>query len=120
MASLEQIQQELQILPQEALNLVYQFIQLLKKGIRPATQQNGADSQEPRISEGSVYEQFKASGLIGCISANSAKEDLSIDYQTETADATPLTSLIGAAPGSFATPAAADQFIRQERDEWDC
>ena len=31
MASLEQIQQELKILPQEALGLVYQFIQLLKK-----------------------------------------------------------------------------------------
>ncbi|WP_017302307.1 hypothetical protein [Nodosilinea nodulosa] len=30
-----------------------------------------------------------------------------------------LTSLIGAAPGSFATPEEADQFIRQERDAWD-
>lgn len=30
-----------------------------------------------------------------------------------------LTSLIGSAPGSFATPEEADQFIRQERDEWD-
>lgn len=30
-----------------------------------------------------------------------------------------LTSFIGAAPGSFATPEEADQFIRQERDEWD-
>lgn len=31
-----------------------------------------------------------------------------------------LTSLIGSAPGSFATPKEADQFIRQERDAWDC
>jgi len=31
-----------------------------------------------------------------------------------------LTSLIGSAPGSFATPEEADQFIRQERDAWDC
>jgi hypothetical protein len=34
-------------------------------------------------------------------------------------DNTPLTSLIGSAPGSFATPDEADQFIRQERDTWD-
>ncbi|MBT9317423.1 hypothetical protein [Leptothoe spongobia] len=117
MASLEQIQQELQILPQEALNLVYQFIQFLKKGSQPVTQQNGSDAQEPGPSEGTVYEQFKASGWIGCMSA---EEELSVNYTTETADDTPLTSLIGAAPGNFATPAAADQFIRQERDEWDC
>lgn len=31
----------------------------------------------------------------------------------------PLTSFIGAAPGNFATPEEADQFIRQERDAWD-
>lgn len=30
-----------------------------------------------------------------------------------------LTSFIGAAPGNFATPEDADQFIRQERDAWD-
>ncbi|QQE67489.1 hypothetical protein GFS31_42020 (plasmid) [Leptolyngbya sp. BL0902] len=30
-----------------------------------------------------------------------------------------LTSLIGEAPGSFATPEEADQFIREQRDEWD-
>ena len=34
-------------------------------------------------------------------------------------DDLPLTSLIGSAPGSFATPEEADQFIRQERDAWD-
>lgn len=31
----------------------------------------------------------------------------------------PLTSIIGTAKGSFATPEEADQFIRQERDAWD-
>lgn len=31
-----------------------------------------------------------------------------------------LTSLIGPDSGSFATPKGADQFIRQERDAWDC
>jgi hypothetical protein len=35
------------------------------------------------------------------------------------ADDTPLTDLIGSAPGSFATPEDADQFIREQRDEWD-
>ena len=30
-----------------------------------------------------------------------------------------LTSFIGAAPGSFATPEEADQFIREQRDAWD-
>ncbi|MEX0270450.1 hypothetical protein AB3R30_15000 [Leptolyngbyaceae cyanobacterium UHCC 1019] len=31
----------------------------------------------------------------------------------------PLTSFIGAAKGSFATPEEVDQFIRQERDAWE-
>jgi hypothetical protein len=35
------------------------------------------------------------------------------------ADDTPLTDLLGLAPGSFASPEEADQFIRQERDKWD-
>ena len=30
-----------------------------------------------------------------------------------------LTSLIGSASGSFATPEEADQFIHQERNAWD-
>lgn len=133
MASLDQIQQDLQILPQEALNEVYQLIQRLKKGSYISTQQN--DALQPNHSEDSVYERFKASGLIGCVGV---EEELSVDHNTEherqlsdelarlnlqppeTADDTPLTSLIGSAPGNFATPAAADQFIRQERDEWDC
>lgn len=34
-------------------------------------------------------------------------------------DERPLTSIIGTAKGSFATPEEADQFIRQERDAWD-
>ncbi|MFE4108417.1 hypothetical protein [Almyronema epifaneia] len=43
---------------------------------------------------------------------------LNLRLQTS-ADDTPLTELIGSAPGSFATPEEADQFIRQERDAWD-
>lgn len=34
-------------------------------------------------------------------------------------DQRPLTSFIGAAKGSFATPEEVDQFIRQERDAWE-
>ena len=30
-----------------------------------------------------------------------------------------LSRFIGAAPGNFATPEEADQFIRQERESWD-
>jgi hypothetical protein len=41
----------------------------------------------------------------------------------ETQDTLPpksgLASLVGAAPGSFDSPEAADAFIRQERDAWD-
>ncbi len=36
----------------------------------------------------------------------------------QTVDSMPLTHFIGAAPGSFATPEEADQYIRQERDTW--
>lgn len=116
MASLEQIQQELQILPQEALGLVYQFIQLLKKTSQPPeSNQVPQPSSPPTISgpnatdwsdlmalsaeksiqstaqpddtaaeatgdysKGSVYEQFKASGLIGCVSI---EENLSTTYK---------------------------------------
>ncbi|NEU84472.1 hypothetical protein [Nostoc sp. UIC 10630] len=31
----------------------------------------------------------------------------------------PLTSFIGSAKGSFATPEEVDKFIRQERDAWE-
>ena len=45
-------------------------------------------------------------------------DDFSAASRISTND-TPLTSLIGSAPGSFATSEKADQFIRQERDTWD-
>jgi len=86
MASLEKIQKELQILPQEALSLVYQFIQLLKKSSQ--TPQNNQVSQPSSTlgfnatatdnSRGDVYKRFKASGLIGCVSI---EEDLSTTYK---------------------------------------
>lgn len=37
----------------------------------------------------------------------------------ESSSLDPLTSIIGTAKGSFATPEEADQFIRQERNAWD-
>jgi hypothetical protein len=49
---------------------------------------------------------------------NATSNDLLETLQVS-ADDTPLTSLIGSAPGSFSTPKEADQFIRQERDAWD-
>ncbi len=45
MASLEQIQQELKTLSPDALNLVHQFVQLLKKAIALAEQQENTLSQ---------------------------------------------------------------------------
>ncbi len=77
MASLEQIQQDIQTLPQEALDLVAQFIQLLKKSSAVSDEQN-APSQTDSDQSGSVYEQFEASGLIGCVSA---EENLSTTYK---------------------------------------
>jgi hypothetical protein len=44
--------------------------------------------------------------------------DLAQDEATS-GDRGGLTRFIGAAKGSFATPAEADAFIRQERDAWD-
>ena len=57
------------------------------------------------------------------LQASFAQSDLASDSLLGTlwadVDDTPLTRLIGSAPGSFATPEAADRFIRQERDAWD-
>jgi hypothetical protein len=77
MASLEQIQQEIQTLPQEALDLVAQFIQLLKKGslvpseVPPAT-------ESPSTSDATDW-----SDLIGCVEA---EEDLSVNYKSYLAE----------------------------------
>ncbi|MEM9907409.1 MAG: hypothetical protein AAF921_20545 [Cyanobacteria bacterium P01_D01_bin.44] len=81
MASLEKIQQDLQILPQEALNLVYQFIQLLKKG-----SQSTQSTQTPPPSSApttSAPDAADWSDLIGCVSA---EEDLSVNYKAYLAE----------------------------------
>lgn len=77
MASLEQIQQDIQTLPQEALDLVAQFILLLKKSSAVPHEQNASQKMDSDQS-GGVYEQFEASGLIGCVSA---EENLSTTYK---------------------------------------
>ena len=77
MTTLEQIQQEIQTLPQDALDLVAQFIQLLKKSATTPDEQN-APSPPDADKSGGVYEQFEASGLIGCVSA---EENLSTTYK---------------------------------------
>lgn len=50
--------------------------------------------------------------------SNLASTDFLKTLQAD-ADDTPLTSLIGSAPGSFATAEEADRFIREERNAWD-
>jgi hypothetical protein len=70
MTPIEQIQQDIQTLPPEALNLLAQFIQLLKKTF--------STSQTPQTAQKNIYEQFENSGLIGCMSA---EENLSTNYK---------------------------------------
>mgnify|MGYP001072326328 CR=1 FL=1 len=77
MASLEQVQQDIQTLPQEALDLVAQFVQLLKKSAATPDEQ-GVSPPTDTDESGGVYEQFEASGLIGCVSA---EENLSTTYK---------------------------------------
>jgi len=76
-ASLEQIQQEIQTLPQDALDLVAQFVQLLKKS-------STASSESPSLTESSpASDTADWSDLIGCVSA---EEDLSVNYKTYLAE----------------------------------
>lgn len=49
---------------------------------------------------------------------SSASDNLPRTLRADVGD-TPLASLIGSAPGSFATPEDADRFIRQERGAGD-
>ena len=81
MASLEQIQQELKILPQEALGLVYRFIQLLKKTSQPP--HNNQVSQSSSPPETSASDIADWSDLIGYVCA---EEDLSVNYKTYLAE----------------------------------
>ncbi|MGI0486395.1 hypothetical protein ACN4EK_13225 [Pantanalinema rosaneae CENA516] len=61
MSSLEQMQQDIQALPEEAQLLLMDFIEILKKRY-PQVDQSKANA------EGNPYEKFKESGFIGCVS----------------------------------------------------
>jgi hypothetical protein len=78
MTSLEQIQQDIQTLPPEALNLLAQFIQLLKKTFSTSQPSENRHPPTPQTSQKTIYEQFQDSGLIGCMSA---EENLSTNYK---------------------------------------
>lgn len=55
MTTLEQIQQDIQTLPQDALNLLDEFIQLLKKS-QPATQEPAQDEQPDKGSSAAILQ----------------------------------------------------------------
>lgn len=71
MLSIEQIQQDIQDLPEEAQSLLIDFIETLKKRYPKSTPKN--QSQEK-----SLYEKFDEIGLIGCVST---EENLSTTYK---------------------------------------
>lgn len=71
MPSLEQLQQDIQSLPEEAQTLLVDFVEILKnRYLKPIS-----DSSP---SEDSPYQQFQESGFIGCVSLD---EDLSTTYK---------------------------------------
>ena len=73
MSSLEQIQRDIQDLPEEAQSLLIDFIDVLKRRYaKPESE-----------SQQSPYERFKDSGFIGC---TSVEEDLSTTYKQVLAD----------------------------------
>ncbi|MDX2271006.1 MAG: DUF2281 domain-containing protein [Cyanobacteriota bacterium] len=71
MSSLEQMQQDIQALPEEAQLLLMDFIEILKKRY-PQVDQSKANAED------SSYQKFKESGFIGCVSV---EENLSTDYK---------------------------------------
>lgn len=71
MLILEQIQKDIQDLPEEAQNLLMDFVEILKKRYpKPA--------QPETTSENSTYQKFQESGFIGCVSV---EENLSTTYK---------------------------------------
>jgi hypothetical protein len=77
MTALEQIQQDIQALPQDALDLVAQFIQFLKKrGSAPSESPPAIEASPPLVTA-------DWSDLIGCVEA---EEDLSVNYKAYLAE----------------------------------
>lgn len=77
MATLEQIQQDIQTLPQEALDLVAQFIQLLKKS------STDPFVSSPVIEAHPTSDAVDWSDLIGCVEAEA---NLSVNYKAYLAE----------------------------------
>ncbi|MBE9139878.1 hypothetical protein IQ254_22225 [Nodosilinea sp. LEGE 07088] len=73
MTPLEQIQQDIQTLPQDALDLLAQFIQLLKKS-QSVHPENRSGAEPSSSSDAADW-----SDLIGCMDAEA---DLSVNYKT--------------------------------------
>jgi mRNA-degrading endonuclease RelE of RelBE toxin-antitoxin system len=71
MSTPEQIQKDIEELPEEAQSLLVDFIEILKKRY-PRSAKQTANSEE------SPYQKFKQSGLIGFVSV---EEDLSTTYK---------------------------------------
>ena len=70
MSSLDQLQQDIQSLPEEAQTLLVDFVEMLKHRYRRSRSAASLDS--------SPYQQFQESGFIGCVSI---EEDLSTSYK---------------------------------------
>lgn len=71
MTQLEQIHQDINALPEEAQNLLVDFIQSLKHRYSRSKVEN-------QLHHKSIYDRFEESGLIGCCAV---EEDLSISYK---------------------------------------
>jgi hypothetical protein len=78
MVNMKKIQQDINELPEEAQNLLIDFIELLKKRYSLAAKQE-IKSETNLDNQASSLDILKQSGLIGCISAES---DLSANYKS--------------------------------------
>jgi hypothetical protein len=71
MIQLEQVHQDIDALPEEAQNLLVDFIQFLKH-------RYSQPKVEIQTNDQSLYERFEKSGFIGCCAV---EEDLSTTYK---------------------------------------
>lgn len=79
MINIEQIQQAISKLPEEAQLLLVDFIELLKKRYSSPENPKIQTQSNPSEQQPSTLEILRDSGLIGCISAEA---DLSTNYKS--------------------------------------
>jgi hypothetical protein len=72
MTPIEKIQQDIQTLPEDALDLLAQFIQLLKKS-HPSSSENPSNPESTQPPRSTDWSDF-----IGCMEA---EEDLAVNYR---------------------------------------